>query len=133
METKVCKACGIEKSVSSFYNCKACRGGKASTCKVCKLQGKPVIKEKPHPFNLAFRRSEIHHYTMAGTTPNDYEMMWEILHGLGYNCDGDIHQQFLEKMRFKYEVQLKYKKKSHITTFDKDGNQIKRKNPQSDE
>ena len=131
METKICKACGIEKSIDSYYNCKACQGGKASTCKVCKIQGKLVVKDKPHPFNLAFKRSEIHHYSLAGCTPNDYALMWELLSKIGYDCGNDIHQQFLDKMKFNYEVDMKYKKKKHTTTFDKDGNQIK--NPQSDE
>ena len=121
METRICNACKIEKSLESFYRCKNCRQGRISICKVCKTQGKVVEKDKVHKFNIDFRKSDIQHYNLAGCTPKDYEMMWEVLEQMGYDCYGDLHQQFLDRMKFKYDVKLKYRNKLHTTTFDKDG------------
>lgn len=123
MEKIICNACEIEKSLDSFYNCKACRGGKMSICKICKVKGLTSKKSenKVHQFNKDFRKSDIQHYNLAGCSTNDYELMWEILEKIGYDCHGDIHRQFLDRMKFKYDVNIKYRKKHHTTTFDKDG------------
>lgn len=123
MEKRICNACDIEKSLDSFYNCKGCRQGKMSVCKICRIQGNLANKnkDKVHQFNKDFRRTDVIHYNLAGCTPKDYEMMWEVLEQMGYDCEGNIHQQFLDSMKFKYDVQLKRKKKTHVTTFDKDG------------
>lgn len=122
METKICRVCEVEKPLESFYKCAKCIQGRMPTCKICDLQGKKVEKEeKIHQFNLDFRRKDEQHYILAGATPNDYEVMWEILGKMGYNCHGDIHQQFLDRFNFKIDVPMEYKKKKHTTTFDVEG------------
>lgn len=123
METKKCKVCEQEKPLDSFYRCGRCIQGRMSTCKLCDVQGKKVEKEeKIHQFNLDFRRTDESYYVLAGATKKDYEMMWEILEKMGYDCHSDIHQQFLEKFNFTLKVPMKKKKKRHVTTFDVDGN-----------
>ena len=123
MEKIKCNACEVEKDITSFYKCKECRDGVSKVCKMCKVKGlkSKQSQNKIHQFNKDFRKSDIQHYNLAGCTPNDYGLMWDILEQMGYDCYGDIHQQFLDRMKFKYDVNLKYRNKPHITTFDKDG------------
>lgn len=121
-EKKICNVCKIEKSIESYYKCKECRNGRVSICKICKQKGLTVNKEdKIHQFNQMWRQSDIKYYNLAGCSPKDYEMMWEILEKIGYDCQGEIHRQFLDRMKFKYDVDIKYRNKPHTTTFDKDG------------
>lgn len=118
METKICNACEIEKSLESFYRCKNCRQGRASICKVCKVQNKPSrkVKENPHPFNQEFRRSEKHHYTLAGCTLEDYLQMYEIMKSIGYDVEkGDIAQQFLDRHNPYLKKPMKYKQRDYNT------------------
>ena len=123
MEKIKCNSCEVEKDIKSFYKCKECRDGVSKVCKMCKVKGlkSKQSQNKIHQFNKDFRKSDIQHYNLAGCTPNDYGLMWDILEQMGYDCYGDIHQQFLDRMKFKYDVNLKYRNKPHITTFDKDG------------
>lgn len=118
METRICNACQIDKSIESFYRCKGCREGRMSICKTCKLQGKKSqkSKEKLHPFNQEFRRSEKQHYTLAGCTQEDYLQMYDIMRLMGYNLEnGDIAQQFLDRHNPKLKKPMKYKKREHNT------------------
>jgi len=121
MDKIICNSCQVEKDLSSFYKCKECRDGVSKVCKICALtkrrKGKEMKEEKIHPFNKEFRRSEESYYNMAGTTPKDYKDMWEILSLMGYNVEGDIHLQFINKMNQTLLKPLKYKKKKHITSF----------------
>jgi hypothetical protein len=114
-----CNSCEIEKDITSFYKCKECVDGVSKVCKLCRVQGIKSRKNETtiHPFNKEFRRSEESYYNMAGTTPKDYKDMWEILILMGYNVEGDIHLQFINKMNQTLLKPLKYKKKKHITSF----------------
>ena len=142
MENFECNACGIEKQKSSFYKGQKCKDGISKICKTCKLQGKhsQKIKEKPHPFNQEFRRSEKQHYTLAGCTLEDYLQMYDIMEKMGYDFGkGNIHQQFLDRHNPNLKKPMKYKKRDYNTEnhFLPDGsvNPLSRqtKNPHSDE
>lgn len=118
MENYECNACGIEKQRTSFYRCQKCKDGIMKICKVCKMQGRPSqkLKEKPHPFNQEFRRSEKHHYTLAGCTKEDYLQMYDLMRLMGYDFEkGDTHQQFLDRHNPKLKKPMKYKKRDYNT------------------
>ena len=119
MEKIKCNACDVEKDITSFYKCKECRDGVSKVCKMCKNQGRPSrkVKEKLHPFNQEFRRSEKQHYTLAGCTQEDYLQMYDIMEKMGYDFFGkkDIHQQFLDRHNPKLKKPMKYKKRDYNT------------------
>jgi hypothetical protein len=118
METKICNACQIEKTIDSFYRCKGCHQGRATICKICKMQGKKSqkVKETLHPFNQEFRRSEKQHYTLAGCTLEDYLQMYDIMRLIGYDVEkGDIPQQFLDRHNPNLKKPMKYKKRDYKT------------------
>jgi hypothetical protein len=111
METKICKICEIEKPLESFYVCHKCHKGRQATCKICILE-KRNKKDKPiHQFNKEFRKSEAAHFSMAGCTKQDYMDMYELLRDMGYDVDGDVHQQFLNRHNQNEKYPMKYKKR----------------------
>lgn len=128
MEKIVCNACGVEKDIKSYYKCKECKYGVMKVCKLCKNKGASSKKSDDyiHPFNLEFRKSEQSHFSLQGCTPQDYQMMYQILSLMGYNVsDGDIHQQFLDRFNPTLKTPMKYKKrKGKQTTFLPDGSRI---------
>ena len=114
MENKICRTCGMLKSLEKFYGCKNCTDGRAGSCKICSIQkktSKKIAEGKIHPFNKEFRRSETSWYSMAGSTKQDYMDMWEILGQMGYDLEKDIHQQFLDKFNVYEKSPMKYKKR----------------------
>jgi hypothetical protein len=119
MEKIICNSCEVEKDITSFYKCKDCRDGVSKVCKMCRVQGKKSTKSDRtiHPFNIKFRQNEESFYNMAGTTPKDYQQMWEILSLMNYNLEGDIHLQFINKWNQTLLKPMKYKKKNYITSF----------------
>jgi hypothetical protein len=118
MEKFECNACGIVKQKTSFYKCAKCKDGISKICKTCKLQNRPSqkLKEKPHTFNQEFRRSEKHHYTLAGCTLEDYLQMYDLMKLMGYDVEkGNIHQQFLDKYNPQLKKPMKYKQRDYNT------------------
>ena len=118
MEKFECNACGIEKQKSSFYRCKNCKDEILRICKTCKLQGRHSqrVKEKLHPFNQEFRKSEAKHYTLAGCTQEDYLQMYDIMKLMGYDVEkGDIAHQFLDRHNPNLKKPMKYKKREYNT------------------
>jgi hypothetical protein len=115
MENKVCKACLIEKSISSFHACGNCRDGKLNICKICKNQGRKVDKsDKIHLFNRTWR-AKVDVYSLRWVTKDDYEKMWKLLQLMGYDISGDVHQQFLDKVNSQINCPIKYRKKNKET------------------
>jgi hypothetical protein len=115
MENKVCKACLIEKSISSFHSCRQCRDGKLNICKICKNQGRRVDKsDKIHIFNKTWRNKS-NDYNLRWTTKEDYEKMWILLKLIGYDITGNIHKQFVDKINLKINKPIKYRKKNQET------------------
>jgi hypothetical protein len=116
MGQKICKTCGVLKPLEQYYSCKNCNMGRAGSCKMCVIQKKTTKKledGKIHPFNKEFRRSEISHYSMAGSTKQDYMDMWEIMAAMGYDVEKDIAQQFLDRHNVNEKYPMKYKKRKH--------------------
>lgn len=131
MEKMKCNACQIEKNITSFYKCKDCKNGVIKICKSCKLKG---IKSKRrddyiHPFNLNFRNDESSQISLANTTKEDYEQMYLVLKNMGYNINGDIHQQFIDKFNLQTDEPMNYKpRKGRPNFYIPDGDKVQ-KNP----
>jgi len=118
MENKICRTCGMLKSLDQYYSCKNCTDAHAGSCKICSLQRRTnqiLSQGKIHPFNKEFRRSEDSHFSMAGCTKQDYEDMYDILTKMGYDVWGDVHKQFVDKFNVNEKYPMKYKKRKYNT------------------
>jgi len=100
---KVCKHCGIEKDITSFYKKKSSPDGHQSVCKICtgiitneykeiRLRDNPPVKKK---------KQDPKELSLVGSCKNDYCSMYSAMGRLGYNPEMDIHTQFCEKWGLK--------------------------------
>lgn len=106
LKTKICKACGREKELDSFYKHGKCKDGYNSRCKLCIIH-RNFIRYKKETKKHTFRDNPL---SGAGVTKHDYEGMWLLLKSFGYDLSRPIHEQFCEK----YNLPLK-KRKSQKT------------------
>lgn len=114
METKVCKCCGIKKDNSQFHKCKACTLGTVNVCKVCKSKGLTVPKDYKTPkFNIKYSKIDDSMFRLNGVTKQDYLQMYEFIKGLGYDVNGDVHRQWLDKKNQDLKRPIKYKKRDY--------------------
>ena len=92
MATKKCNTCGREKSLHSFHNCKSCKDGKQTKCKICVSNYERRRKEQgklERPRSYAAR--------LTNPTIEDYRMMYQFFESIGYDPTKDIHEQFCLK------------------------------------
>jgi hypothetical protein len=106
---KVCKYCGKEKDITSYYKKKAAPDGHQSVCKICTgiitneykeirlRENPPVKKKKQDPKELS----------LVGSCKNDYCSMYSAMGRLGYNPEMDIHTQFMNKWGLKVSKSLR--------------------------
>ena len=90
LETKVCKACNIEKDIKNFHRQAAVSDGYMARCKKCKLVGKLIPKEKKE-------KKEIRPLTLANPSAQDYINMYKFMESIGYSLKEDLHIQFCKK------------------------------------
>ena len=103
---KVCKYCGKEKDIDSYYKKVSSTDGHQSVCKICTSivtrdyreirlkENPPVEKEKRYSKEL----------NLVGSCKKDYCAMFEAMNKLGYspsNPEMDIHTQFMNKWGLK--------------------------------
>ena len=102
---KVCKHCGIEKDLTSYYKKSASPDGHQSVCKICTGIITNEYKEKrkmenPSVIIVKIKRDP-KELSLVGTTHRDYCSMYSAMSNLGYNPEMDIHTQFCEKWGLK--------------------------------
>lgn len=97
-ETRICKACDVEKPLTQFHKCIRCSQGTVGVCKVCKSKGRIVPKDYKTPqFNLNWKMPDDQYMRLHGASKEDFMTMYEIMRICGYDPDGDVNQQFLDK------------------------------------
>ena len=84
----ICRVCEQHKHSDKFHANKLSPIGKIYVCKECSK----TYNQSP---------------TLDDANKKDQETTRDLLRGLGYNIDGDIHQQFLSRLETKYGVILK--------------------------
>jgi hypothetical protein len=107
-ETKVCKACGIERPITFFWI--VVNEKRQSRCKICfkkKIFISPKVDGEYFPKKKKFNKSEM--FRLNAPTFEDYVLTYKFLETCGYDIKEDIHKQFCEKYN------LKYKKKNVFT------------------
>jgi hypothetical protein len=109
-ETKVCKACGIEKDIKQYHTAKGIGDGYTARCKKCKLDGLLIPKEKKE-------KIEYRPLTLAAPSMEDYIETYSTLKVMGYDLTKDIHEQFCKKYNL-IPNNPKQKFKHHISQKD---------------
>ena len=103
---KICKYCGKEKDLTSYYKKTASPDGHQSVCKICTGIITKEYKEKRQQ-DFVEKKKEKHdpkELSLVGTCKKDYCAMYEAMNKLGYspsNTEMDIHIQFCEKWGLK--------------------------------
>ena len=110
LETKVCKACNIEKDIKNFHRQAAVSDGYMARCKKCKLDGILIPKEKKE-------KIEFRPLTLAAPSKEDYIEMYLTLKKMKYDLNKDLHIQFCERYGLKPNSP-KQIFKSHISQKD---------------
>ena len=118
-ERKVCKACDVEKPVTDYHKNPKMRTGRANVCKKCVALGKRIRKENVSSIEaqLKWDRIKEEKTRLSFVSKKDYLLMYEFLRGIGYDTDGDIHQQFLDKWNPHVKGKLMKKKKRRSTSL----------------
>ena len=112
-ETKICRACGLEKSVKSFPKANQSTGY-ASRCKVCKLKGNliPKVKIKTKKSIAEQRFEDI--VRLDAPNAEDYKLMYDFLKSIGYDVTKDVHKQFCKKYKLVYKKRANQNLNSYL-------------------
>ena len=98
---KICKNCKIEKDIDSFYIKRSNPDGKQSVCKICTATMSKEYSDKKKEIPKKKDSFNTQHLNIVGVTKNDYCAMYNFLSKIGYNVEGDIHTQFMNKWSLK--------------------------------
>lgn len=102
---KICCACGIEKSIKSFYANRALRAGYEGRCKNCFTTRKRCRKRKEE---IERKKRELYP-SISTTTKEDWIETYEFLQKIGYDLSEDIHLQLCEKYGLKPRKRMREK------------------------
>lgn len=117
LKTKICSACGLKKSLTSFYKKGKLSEEYEARCKICRynrvkqLKGIESILERGRPKQDAPQ--------LWNVRRSDWIETFEFLKKIGYNLSGDktIHEQFCEKYGLNPKKRT-YEKSIQYTTKD---------------
>ncbi len=115
-------------TLNKFHKCQNCSQGTVNICKMCKSKGLKIPKDYVKPeFNRKWSNNDKMDFRLNGVSKEDFRVMYEFLRGSGYNVDGDVHQQFLDKWNPVSKRPMKYKERNYksLNQFSSDG----KKNP----
>jgi hypothetical protein len=114
-EKKVCKACDVEKPVTDYHKNPKMKSGRANTCKRCVALGKRITdpNRATVEMQLKWERLREDKSRLSPANPDDYRVLYEFLSIMGYDVNGDVHQQFLDKWNATSKKKpMKYKRRS---------------------
>ena len=100
---KICKYCGKEKDLTSYYKKIASPDGHQSVCKICTGIITKEYKEKRQQDFVEKKKEkrDPKELSLVGTTHRDYCSMYSAMDKLGYNPEMNIHIQFMKKWGLK--------------------------------
>lgn len=114
-EKKICKACGIKKLFKDFQKNPKMKSGRANCCKKCMAIGNRIKDPNRASIEtqLKWERMREDKSRLSPAKPEDYQVLYEFLSVMGYDVNGDVHQQFLDKWNDGIEGRpMKYKKRN---------------------
>lgn len=95
---QVCTCCGKLKRIESFGKNNQQKSGYEKVCKICrnhKAKTKRQLNPKPKSKRDGMR--------MSGLRKSDWCGLYKFLQEIGYDVNGDIHRQFVEKHDLVYK------------------------------
>lgn len=108
--TKVCRACGIEKTIDCYWRKSKSRDGLESRCKVCKKLHRLIPQSAYLKYNkikkVKVPKEKFGHtewMRLRCVSREDYIKAFNFLESIGYIKDSEktIHEQFCEKYGLK--------------------------------
>jgi hypothetical protein len=117
---KVCKYCGTEKDITSYYKKSASPDGHQSICKICTSIVTREYKEQRLIDNPPVKKikEDTKTLSLVGSTKRDYCSMYSAMDRLGYSPSGNIHIQFMEKWGLKVSKSPRKGPKNQFTYED---------------
>ena len=117
---KICRTCNLELPIDNFYRNTTYRDGRYGDCIPCYNKKRKIYlsnqstkeKKKNNPL------LESSFLQLRGVNKEDYETMYRFFNSIGYNIEGDIHQQFIDKHGIKT---YKQRKKRELNKYLADG------------
>ncbi len=94
---KICKQCGLEKKLTSFYKNRNNKDGLQSSCKICANHNVKYYRHLRRENEELQDKFDGKTLSMIGAVKSDYCEMYSFLSKIGYNVEEDIHLQFCEK------------------------------------
>jgi hypothetical protein len=116
---KICKVCGINRSIKMFSRNHLCKDGRESRCGICKKLGKKQIRNKSkYKTTPPHLQSTDQIMRLSAVTKEDYMKMWELLSVMGYDIHGEksVHEQFIDKWNKISGHKINYRTKIRETT-----------------
>ena len=114
-EKKICKACGIEKPVTEYHKNPKMKTGRANVCKKCVALGVRITDPNKASVETQLKWEKLREdkSRLSPAKPEDYQVLYEFLTIMGYDVNGDVHQQFLDKWNPGVKGRkMKYKKRN---------------------
>ena len=104
---KICRTCNLELPIDNFYRNTTYRDGRYNDCIACySVKRKKYLAELPK-VKQQKPLQESSFLQLRGVNKEDYETMYRFFNSIGYNIEGDIHQQFIDKHGIKTYNQRK--------------------------
>jgi len=102
-----CKECCDFKPVYEFNNCTKCAFGKYPLCKQHHRERNKVSYDRNKSGERKPRKKDDMSYLQISfPTSQDYQETKDVLTRMGYDISRNIHRQFLDKIRDKYNIEL---------------------------
>ena len=116
---KICKTCGLEKKITSYFKNRNNRDGLQSSCKICVTNKVKYYRQlKKDTESKDRERWDSKALNIIGASKGDYCQMYSFMSKIGYNPEMDIHLQFCEKWGIKTPKQRSVKAKNQFTYQD---------------
>ena len=102
-----CKECQDFKPVHEFNNCTKCAFGKYPLCKYHhRLKNKASYYKNKKGDRKPRKPDDMSYLNISFPTQDDYDNVKWFLKKMGYDINKNIHRQFLDKMKDKYNIEL---------------------------
>lgn len=117
---KLCKNCGNEKDITSFFKKKASPDGHQSVCKICTTIMTKEYKEKRKQEYVPVKKikRDSRELNLVGATHSDYCIMYSAMSNLYPNKELDTHTQFCIKWGLKVSKSPRKGPKNQFTYED---------------
>jgi hypothetical protein len=115
---KICRTCNLELPIDNFYRNTTYRDGRYNDCVPCYNIKKREYNKNRYNEPVKKNNDDSPYLQLRGVNKEDYETMYRFFNSIGYNIEGDIHQQFIDRHNIKT---YKQRKKRELNKYLADG------------